>query len=680
MQFVWAKDGEEQNTRLIFKLILKEHCDTLVVCAADFYQVYLDGNFVSYGPERAAAGFSKKREINIVNIKEIIIKVVSYNVPCYSCDYQKAFFGAEVLLNNKVVYDTQDFDCYFQYDAIRKMPRYCKQRGFVEGFDLYNINAIKASTYATESPLVIEGRGDVCDYETEDLKFIKKSKFNGFDKVEIPEWTTREDSLPQKDEFSVEKDFLEVSIGADCEDYKMECEHSGFLSLKIKAKTDIKVFAVFEEILIDGKWIFRRSGCNDFVYIKAPKGQYEIITFEPYAFQYLKLIVVGDAEIIPTLIKLENSHADFVKVTGNKKIETVFLAAKNTFCQNCIDIFMDCPGRERAGWLCDSYFTAMSERLFTGENKTEREFLYNYINTNGIEGVDKGMLPMCFPSKQRRGLFIPNWAMWFVLELKRYYEDTNDYGLVKLAKTKVFELVSFFDKFINEFGLLEDLEGWIFVEWSICNNKDYVCGVNFPTNILFSQMLQCVGELYENKEFIVRSKKIREAILKFSYNGEFFVDNAMRFDGKLKPVQDHISETCQYYMLYFGLTPDKNFETRMEETFGPLRDDGYCEIGKSNMFIGNYLRFFWLCSRKKYQRVMDEMLAYFYGMANQTGTLWEHDRPQASCNHGFASVAAVLLMRCLCGYQTIKDGVVVLDEEATLKPYFKELNIIFKKK
>ncbi len=42
-------------------------------------------------------------------------------------------------------------------------------------------------------------------------------------------------------------------------------------------------------------------------------------------------------------------------------------------------------------------------------------------------------------------------------------------------------------------------------------------------------------------------------------------------------------------------------------------------------------------------------------MKTQTacGTLWEHDRPQASCNHGFASHAAVVLRRDILGLRTI---------------------------
>lgn len=44
-------------------------------------------------------------------------------------------------------------------------------------------------------------------------------------------------------------------------------------------------------------------------------------------------------------------------------------------------------------------------------------------------------------------------------------------------------------------------------------------------------------------------------------------------------------------------------------------------------------------------RIHDEALGYWKMMAETTGTLWEHDKPQASCNHCSASQAAVVLRR-----------------------------------
>ena len=37
-------------------------------------------------------------------------------------------------------------------------------------------------------------------------------------------------------------------------------------------------------------------------------------------------------------------------------------------------------------------------------------------------------------------------------------------------------------------------------------------------------------------------------------------------------------------------------------------------------------------------------MGYFHYMARKTGTLWENVTDHASCNHGFASYAAVLIL------------------------------------
>ena len=96
----------------------------------------------------------------------------------------------------------------------------------------------------------------------------------------------------------------------------------------------------------------------------------------------------------------------------------MFDAARETFLQNSSDLFMDCPTRERAGWLCDSFFTARAEWEFTGDNVIEKNFLENFLLPESFRDVPRGMLPMCYPADHNNNNFIPNWAMWFVLELE----------------------------------------------------------------------------------------------------------------------------------------------------------------------------------------------------------------------------------------------------------------------
>ncbi len=670
MEFFWVKDGDGINTRVVFEINNYENCDALTICAADFFRVFFDGKFVSSGPARTAAGFSRPRTINVKGVMNIKIEVAAYNASCYACDMQKGFFGAQLTKGKTVIYNTSDFSAFTYNNFVRTSTRYSGQRGFVEYTDFSKTGSVTREMISVCAPKIISELEDFADYRKIDFSFKKKEQFFGFSVQSETKFDERqaEDEYNENDidVYSLRERFLTGEFIAL--DYEFESIQTGFINLTIDVEEDSEIYLVMEEYVDGDKWIFRRSGCNDFIKIVAPKGKWNFLSFEPYAFKFMKILYKGKAGFKPSLIAYDNAAKSKIKVGGNFKFTKIFEAAERSFRQNALDIFMDCPGRERAGWLCDSYFTAKTERLFFGNNDIERAFLENILIST-TEELHPAMLPKCFPSQHRKDHYIPNWAMWMVIELKDYIDRTGDRTLIDAAKNRIYELVSFFDSYANEFGLLEDLESWVFIEWSICNTPEYICGVNFPSNMLFASVLKTIHELYGDEALLERSKKMIKTIEKLSFNGEFFVDNAVRNgDGKLECVKGHTSETCQYYALFFGLNTSEEFKKKMMQEFGPLRkEDSYPEIGRSNMFIGNYLRFLWLCEMGEKDRVIDECLEYFYVMAERTGTLWEHNTPHASCDHGFASVAAVILLNCVCGYEGVKDGKPILNKERKTK-------------
>jgi hypothetical protein len=97
--------------------------------------------------------------------------------------------------------------------------------------------------------------------------------------------------------------------------------------------------------------------------------------------------------------------------------------------------------------------------------------------------------------------------------------------------------------------------------------------------------------------------------------------------------------------LFFDIKNDNAYINFIKDNFGPLRKEQYPEVVRSNSFIGNFLRFFWLDRLGENERIKKECISYFYKMARYSGTLWEKDVPNASCNHGFASSIAVLLTK-----------------------------------
>ncbi len=647
MKFVWAGDREEFNTCLIYTLQNDLDGDTLRLGAVDFFQVYADDELISYGPTRTASGYVRVRELNVSGKKQIKICVLAYNFDCYACDFQKPFFGAEVLKAGQTVYDTENFECFYDQGRLSHVSRFSPQRGGIECFNFANSKLIKLNTYAVESPVEIYDIGDFADYLKLDFTLLESGKFNGFDVVTELPWGNREKYVKKSEQYNIDSDFLCKGFsGYKYCDYKLNEEHSGFLGVKILAKADTEIILVFDELKVDGKWNFRRSACNEFLRVTCPKGEYRYISMEPYALKLLKVIYKGKAEITPFLITLENKNANSAQLSCGEKLQKVYEASRNTFKQNAVDIFTDCPSRERAGWLCDSYFLGKAENYFTGKNVIEKSFLENFLIANTPEIPEK-MVPKCFPSEHLNRLYIPNWAMWFILEIDSYYKMTNDGEMVKKAKKKVYDIIDFFSVYTNEYGLLENLESWVFVEWSACNTKEYIAGVNYPSNMLFAYTLLIAGKLYNDNSLILRAYEMQKKILDLSFDGKFFADNSIRVQDVLERQNSHLSETCQYYALFTGLCPNPEFKKNIIENFGVFRTDDYPDVEVSNTLPGYILRFTYLLEQGEYQRVVSEIEEYFYPMAEKTGTLWEHTAPRASCCHGFTSIVAVILNKAL---------------------------------
>ena len=318
----------------------------------------------------------------------------------------------------------------------------------------------------------------------------------------------------------------------------------------------------------------------------------------------------------------------------------IYDAAVETFRANTVDIYMDCPSRERAGWLCDSFFTSRVEKTLTGRSDVEKAFLSNFLMPEKFDFIPEGMLPMCYPSDHNDHTYIPNWAMWYVVELGEYLARTGDREFVDSARDRVYGLLGYFSKFENEFGLLENLESWVFLEWSKSN--ELTQDVSFASNMLYCTTLDTVADLYGDAALKEKATALRNTINEMSMTESgFYCDNAWRRDGKLV-LSGERTESCQYYAFFTGVaTPETHpwlWETLVHD-FGYARAEKglYPEIWPANAFIGNYLRLDLLNRFGFKTELYDNIKGYFAYMAERTGTLWELVASQASCNHGFAS-------------------------------------------
>lgn len=237
------------------------------------------------------------------------------------------------------------------------------------------------------------------------------------------------------------------------------------------------------------------------------------------------------------------------------------------------------------------------------------------------------------------------------MQLEEYLARSGDRQMVADFRARVMKLFDYLRPFQNEDGLLHDLKAWAFVEWSKSNQ--FVQPLNYPTNMLFAAAISAAGRMYNLPHLLEQAEALRKVIRKQSYDGQFFVDNAVLKDGKYFPTHNR-TETCQYYAFYFDVaTPEtypKLWETLIRE-FGVRRrtTDAHPDIPPSNAFMGLVMRQDLLSRAGLTNQLIEEAIEGLLYMADISGTLWENSSDEASMNHAFEAHIVTTLYRAVLG-------------------------------
>ena len=642
------------------------------------WQVFADGKLISSGPARAGHGFRRVDEIALPSFDSLEILVAGYNVNSFYLVDEPPFLCAEILGEDGAILAStggEGFTVRRVNSRLQKVQRYSFQRPFTEVYDLSLPDSDPLDTEIVSAGEFLEREVPYPEYEeTEFVKAISTGEFC-FDELRsrltdraltqisdiLKGYPENELDVHLSDEMCTVRNVtmhqqLQPTAGLKLEGMQyaildLGAELTGYISLEIETEGG-RLYAGFDEILLDGDVNFRRFGTCSALRWDLPKGTYRLLSFEPYAMRYLKVIASAPVTIRrASLIRYEFPSAPLCEkpAIADPVLSKIYDAAVSTFRQNTVDVYMDCPSRERAGWLCDSFFTSRVEYALTGKTTVEKAFLENFLMPDSFAFLPKGMLPMCYPSDHNDQNFIPNWAMWYVIELEEYIFDRGgDPSVAEWAKGKLYDLLDYFAPFENEDGLLSKLKGWVFVEWSRSNQLTQ--DINYPSNMLYARMLRAMAHLYGDDALNKKADALTNVIRKKSFTGQWFCDNAVYNADGIPVESGECTESCQYYAFFTGIaTPElyPDLWQTMVRDFGPERKETklHPEIAYSNAFIGNYLRLELLWKAGLREKTIENVRGYFGFMADRTGTLWENDNPGASCNHGFASHTAIWIQQ-----------------------------------
>lgn len=698
---IWITGKErEMNVYAVFQTEVPAFPELeLHIAGTAFYRIYVNGKFLAFGPARTAKGYLRedvfllKEYVGEEAICNIVIEACGYYCKSISTVLQPSCIIAEVQKEGMVLaYSGRDFTGYLPWFRLQETDRMSIQRHFTEVWDYRACKSLCDESYKAEVSVlseaftVLDRRAPYAAYEDIDLTEVQCYGTYEFDETrpyKATRWTWKvlpedwgyfdRDKMKYKPfewVYRQKQTILERGTSLPITLKKGEYAifdfgriEAGFINSALKALEESDIIIAFSELYEGDEFKYpTMSGHYVLEYLLAANNRRELLSFEPYTFRYVIVMVKeGSIQLDSFGVKTYIFDTNCVKsiACDNELQSGICQAAVRTFAHNAVDVYMDCPSRERAGWLCDSYFTAKAEWAMTGQTLVEDAFLENFRLFENDGSYFEGAIPDCYPSdarpKEFADSFIPQWTMWYILESAEYILERGHKDMAEEFRKSIYGLLDFYKRYENEDGLLERLPAWNFVEWSKAN--EWVMDVNYPTNFLYAGVLDAIYRIYGDEECRERCAEVRKKAIEQSFNGKYFLDHAIRDEKGVLAVQpDDCSEACQYYALLFAgidINDEKYayFKQLILEVFSPNRNGAMPEIFEVNAFIGAYLRMDSLLKMKEYTLVLKNVEEFFGHMAKYTGTLWEYREFKGSHDHGFASYVYAVIKEALEGLE-----------------------------
>lgn len=687
--------------------------------ACSFYRLYVNGRIVAHGPARAGYKYLRVDEVDIspyVNIGENVVafEVTSHGNPfrSYSNEIvcQPGLLAAVIVANGEIIDKTDNTWKGIHLSQRLQMAErisHCREVAEIyyldDGYYRWRMNPNECNydveCFDWEHRLIPRGMA-MPTLEYEDKKYLTDYGSAYIDpsiNVELP-WfeashgqyysqlkerpgkdflQTVEKELGKNDKLCIEDDgTIKANIQGDGYlSFDFIDNRMGFIGIEFQCQQDgIVDIAHLESYghMDDKSYLSLQP--NPITRLHVKKGSTCFVTIEPALFRYIKLYFRGTGSFhLKKLYSLDYSFPDIGRgffQCSDDDINRLYRAARRTLKLNTLDIFMDCPERERGGWLCDSMWTARAAYQMMGDLTVEKAFIENFMEVDA-DTIWKSFFPEVFPGNklnQTQCVSITTWSFWLMLQLCEYAKRSADRAFIDKYAQRVEAFVSGSMTLIGESGLIENLP-CLFIDWSFSNSKEFCQPISTGANSLYAKMLRELGVLYDRSDWQEKGNKMRRIICDFLFenngkriNSAQAMPDNMVYDNGVFRSGGHSSEATQYLLLWSGVFDDLTDETekklakkmirRVIENMGP--DSIYplsARIGGANLFIGLCIRLDMLAKYGKYDTLLREIKKmYGFQLKEGPGTFWEDlDMVGTSRCHGFNAHVGVHLTRDILG-------------------------------
>jgi alpha-L-rhamnosidase len=220
-----------------------------------------------------------------------------------------------------------------------------------------------------------------------------------------------------------------------------------------------------------------------------------------------------------------------------------------------VETYMDCPYYEQLQYVGDTRIQALVSLYNSGDDKLMRNAISQMDNSRLAEGITLSRYPTSMHQE------IPPFSLWWIGMLRDYWWYRNDVAFVKDKLQGMRGVLSFFKKYQQADGSLQNPPYWNFSDW--CQGKGWYGGVapkgvNGNSSILDLQLLwayQIAAELETNigmkeyaDQYSASAEQLKNTIQKTYWNQEknIYADT---------PEKDAFSQHANALAILTGVVP-----------------------------------------------------------------------------------------------------------------------------
>lgn len=252
------------------------------------------------------------------------------------------------------------------------------------------------------------------------------------------------------------------------------------------------------------------------------------VIYEPFWYRTCRFIQIeigiGDEDVTLFTPKLKKTGYP-IHIGSNITSSAAWVGDVWEICvrtlQNCMmDTYMDCPFYEQLQYPMDTRLQALFTYTVSSDAKLARKALHDFHSAM----LPCGLIPGKAPSAYEQ--IISTFSLHYIYMLWEYYEQTADIDVLKEYRTDVDAILSYYDRHMEDNGLIGSLGYWEFVDWQKAwaeNNgvptalkKD---GQSTIINLMYAYALKCgalinksTGRTGIYQEYISRQQEILDAV------------------------------------------------------------------------------------------------------------------------------------------------------------------------